>query len=46
MSEGFDIRVEIRQNLKKDLILGQQSRLSIGLILGFIDYRSKVIPLL
>ena len=46
MSENFDIKVGIRQDLLKNLIFGLQARLPIGIILGFLDYKHKVTPLL
>ena len=39
LREKFDIKVTIRNELKKDLTLGLQARLPIGIILGFAGYR-------
>ena len=39
MSEYFDIKVAIRDELKKDLIFGIEARPPIGLILGFTGFR-------
>ena len=46
MSEQFDIKVPIKDELKKNLILGIQARPPIGIILGFTGYRHLVLPLL
>ena len=39
LREKFDIKVEIRDELKKGLILGLEARLPIGIVLGFVGYR-------
>ena len=46
MSESFDLKVQIRDNLKKDLIFGLKARLPIGVILGFVGYTHQVMPLM
>ena len=46
MREAFDIRVTIRDNLKKGLVFGLQARLPIGLILGFFGFRHEVLSLM
>ena len=46
MSEPFDIKVSIRDELKKNLIFGLEARPPIGIILGLAGYRNQVIPLL
>ena len=45
MVENFEIKVEIKEDLKKVLIFGLHSRLPIGTILGFVGYRHDVMPL-
>ena len=46
MSEPFDIKVTIRDELKKNLIFGLEARPPIGIILGLAGYSNQVIPLL
>ena len=46
MSEIFDIKVPIKDELKKNLILGLGARPPIGIVLGFAGYYHQVIPLL
>ena len=46
MSNKFDIKVVIKENLRKDLIFGISARLPIAMILGFTDFQHKVIPIL
>ena len=46
MSEKFDIKVQIRGSLKKKLIFGLNSRLSIGIVLGFVGLRNDVWPIM
>ena len=46
MSEKFDIKVQIRGSLRKKLIFGLNSRLSIGIILGFVGLRNDVWPIM
>ena len=46
MSEAFDIKKPIKDELKKNLIFGLQARLPIGIILGFTGYSHQVIPLM
>ena len=42
MDEPVDIKVSIKDELKKNLIFGLQARLPIGLILGFYGFRHQV----
>lgn len=44
--DEFDIRVPIKESLRRGLIFGLQARPPIGIILGFFGYREKVINLL
>ena len=46
MSEAFDIKEPIKDELRKNLIFGLQARPPIGIILGFVGYRNQVIPLM
>ena len=46
MTDNFDFILPVRNELKKDFILGLKGRLPIALILGFSGYRSQVMPLL
>ena len=46
MSDNIDTKVPIKDELKKDLIFGLGARPSIGIILGFVGYREKVMPLM
>ena len=43
---NFDIKVQIKEDLKKSLIFGLQARLPIGVILGFVGYRHHVLPIM
>ena len=45
MSENYEMKVELKDELKKVLILGVDARLPIGIILGFAGYRHQVMPL-
>ena len=44
--ERVQFRVQIRDDLKKNTILGIESRLPISLIFGMSGYRNEVMPLL
>ena len=46
MNELFDIKTPIKNELLKGLIFGLESRLPIGIIIGFVGYRDHVLPLL
>ena len=46
MSIDFSVDVEIKQELKKKLIFGMNSRLPIALILGYLGYRHEVLPIM
>lgn len=46
MSTNFDVKVPIKDELKKSLIFGLGSRLPIGVILGFVGFRHDVSPLM
>ena len=45
MSEVFDVKVPIREELKKCLIFRLQARPPIGIILGFVGFRHEVLPI-
>ena len=42
MSKNFDIKVLIKGELRKELIFGMKSRLSIAMILGLSGHRDQV----
>ena len=44
MSKKTDIKVPIKDELRKQLIFGMESRLPIAMILGYAGYRHQVIP--
>ena len=44
MSENFDTTLPIRDELRKELIFGLKARLPIAIVLGFTDYRHKLMP--
>ena len=46
MSECLDIKVEIKEDMKKNLIFNIQARLPIGILLGFLGYMHEVAPLM
>ena len=46
MSEFYDIKEPVKDALRKDLIFRLEARPPIGIILGFIGYRNKVLPLM
>ena len=43
---GIDVRVQIKQELKKNLIFGIQSRPAIGMILSFFGFSHEVFELM
>ena len=46
MNEPFDIKVPIKDELRKNLIFGIHARPPNGIILGFVGYSYEVIPLM
>ena len=42
----FDIKVQIKDELKKGLIFGLKARPTIGITLSFVGYRDEVMPLM
>ena len=46
MSDHFDIKVDIKEDLEKGLIFGLSARPPIAMILGFIDFQHEVLPIL
>ena len=42
----MDTRVPIKEELKKRLILGLNSRLAIGIVLGFLGCRHEALPIM
>ena len=46
LRDDFDIRVKIKEHLKKCLVFNLQARLPIGIILGFFGFRHEVVPLM
>ena len=43
---NFDIRVSIKDELKKSLVFGLQARPPIGIMLGFFGFSSEVYELM
>ena len=46
MAEPFDIKVQIKEDLKKCLVFGLGARLPIGLVLGFTGFSHEVTPIM
>ena len=46
MKELTEIRVKIKEELKRRLVFGVESRLPIGIMLGFAGYRHEILPLM
>ena len=46
MSEYYDTKVPIRDELKKELIFGIKARPPIGIVLGFYGFRYDVMELM
>ena len=46
MSKDFDIKLLVKDELKKNLIFGLHARPPIGIILGFCGYSHHVMPLI
>ena len=46
MCDNFDVKVTIKEHLKKGLVFGLKARLPIGIILGFVGYRHEVMPIM
>ena len=44
--DTFDIRIDIKDEMKKGLILGLKARLPIAMIFAYVGYRHEVVPLL
>ena len=44
MNKKIDIKVPIKDELKKNLIFGIESRLPIAMILSYAGYRHQVMP--
>ena len=44
MSKKIYIKVPIKDELRKNLIFGMDSRLPIAMILGYAGYRHQVVP--
>ena len=42
----LDIKIQIREELKKGLIFGLRARLAIGLVLGFVAHGDEVLRLM
>ena len=45
MAEIFDIKVQIKEDLKKCLVFGLGARLPIGLVLGFTGFSHEVLQI-
>ena len=39
----YNVKVKIKENLKKSLVFGIQARLPVAMILGFSGYRHEVV---
>ena len=46
MRDKFDIKIEIREDLKKGFIFGLRARPPIGHVLSYIGFRDEVIYLM
>ena len=46
MSDNLDIKVPIRENLKKALVFDIQARLPIGIVLRFAGFKNEMVPML
>ena len=46
MSDNFATKVPVKEELKKDLILGLEARPLIHIILGFVSYREQMMLLM
>ena len=46
MVESFNIKVEIKDDLKKGLIMGIGARPPIGLIFAMLGFRHEVMPVM
>ena len=46
MVENFEIKVPLKEDLKKGLVFNFKARLPIGILLGFIGYRHEVIHIM
>ena len=46
MSQNIDVKVPIKEDLKKGLIFGLEARLPIGVILGFSGFTHEALPLM
>ena len=44
--DSFDIRTDVKEEMKKGLILGLKARLPIAVIFTYVGYRHEVVPLL
>ena len=42
----YNVKVKIKENLKKSLVFGIQARLPVAMILGFSGYRHEVVELM
>ena len=46
LRQDWNVKVQIRDDLKKSLIFGFESRLPIAVILGFAGYRHEILPVM
>ena len=46
LRDEFDLNTKIKDEMKKGLILGLDSRLPIGVVLGYLGYRSQIVSLM
>ena len=46
MSQSFDIRVQIKESMKKELVFGLVARPAIGIILSYFGYQNEVMHIM
>ena len=46
MSQSFDIRVQIKESMKKELVFGLGARPAIGIMLSYFGYQNEVMHIM